>query len=48
MMLPASAINAMRRDVIAELTAKRGRAAPARLNAYDEPRATTALPGSRS
>lgn len=36
-MLPASAINAMRRDVIAELTAKRGRAAPARLNAYDEP-----------
>lgn len=37
LMLPASAINAMRRDVIAELTAKRGRAAPARLNAYDEP-----------
>ena len=36
LMLPASAINAMRRDVIAELTAKRGRAAPARLNAYDE------------
>ena len=27
----------MRRDVIAELTAKRGRAAPAHLNAYDEP-----------
>ena len=37
LMLPASAINAMRRDVIAEPTAKRGRAAPARLNAYDEP-----------
>ena len=37
LMLPASAINAMRRDVIAELTAKRGRAAPARLNAYDDP-----------
>lgn len=37
LMLPASAINAMRRDVIAELTAKRGRVAPARLNAYDEP-----------
>ena len=37
LMLPAAAINAMRRDVIAELTAKRGRAAPARLNAYDEP-----------
>ena len=37
LMLPASAINAMRRNVIAELTAKRGRAAPARLNAYDEP-----------
>ena len=37
LMIPASAINAMRRDVIAELTAKRGRAAPARLNAYDEP-----------
>lgn len=37
LMLPASAINAMRRDVIAELTAKRGRAAPARLNAYGEP-----------
>lgn len=37
LMLPASAISAMRRDVIAELTAKRGRAAPARLNAYDEP-----------
>ena len=37
LMLPASAINAMRRDVVAELTAKRGRAAPARLNAYDEP-----------
>ena len=37
LMLPASAINAMRRDVIAELTAMRGRAAPARLNAYDEP-----------
>ena len=37
LMLPASAINAMRRDVIAELTAKRGRAAPARLNAYDAP-----------
>ena len=37
LMLPASAINAMRRDVIAELTAERGRAAPAHLNAYDEP-----------
>lgn len=36
-MLPASAINAMRRDVIAELTAKRGRAEKPHLNAYDEP-----------
>ena len=37
LMLPASAINAMRRDVIAELTAKRGRAEKPHLNAYDEP-----------
>ena len=37
LMLPASAINAMRRDVIAELTAKRGRAEKSHLNAYDEP-----------
>ena len=37
LMLPASAINAMRRDVIAELTAKRGRAEKLHLNAYDEP-----------
>ena len=36
LMLPASAINAMRRDVIAELTAKRGRAEKPHLNAYDE------------
>ena len=45
LMLPASAINAMRRDVIAELTAKRGRAAPARLNAYDEPPRYDGIPG---
>ena len=37
LMLPASAINAMRRDVIAELTARRGRVAMPRLNAYNEP-----------
>lgn len=37
LLLPASAINAMRRDVIAELTAKRGRAEKPHLNAYDEP-----------
>lgn len=37
LMLPASAINAMRRDVIAELTAKRGRAEKPHLNAYNEP-----------
>ncbi len=37
LMLPASAINAMRRDVIAELTAKRGRAEKPHLNVYDEP-----------
>lgn len=37
LMLPASAINAMRRAVIAELTAKRGRAEKPHLNAYDEP-----------
>ena len=37
LMLPASAINAMRRDAIAELTAKRGRAEKPHLNAYDEP-----------
>lgn len=37
LMLPASAINAMRRNVIAELTAKRGRAEKPHLNAYDEP-----------
>ena len=37
LMLPASVINAMRRDVIAELTAKRGRAEKPHLNAYDEP-----------
>ena len=37
LMLPTSAINAMRRDVIAELTARRGRVAMPRLNAYNEP-----------
>ena len=36
LMLPASAINAMRRDVIAELTARRGRVKTPRLNAYNE------------
>jgi putative protease len=35
--LPASAINALRRDVVAELTAQRGRVPAPRLNAYDEP-----------
>ena len=37
LMLSASAINAMRRDVIAELTAKRGRVPAPHLNAYNEP-----------
>lgn len=35
LMLPMSAINAMRRDVIAELTARRGRVSVPRLNAYN-------------
>ena len=33
--LPASAINAMRRDVLAQLTAQRGRVKPARLHPYN-------------
>lgn len=37
LMLPASAINAMRREVIAELTARRGRVALAKTNAYNKP-----------
>lgn len=37
LMLSASAINAMRRDVIAELTARRGRVPAPHLNAYNEP-----------
>ena len=45
LMLPASAINAMRRDVIAELTAKRGRAERPHLNAYDEPPRYDGIPG---
>ena len=36
-MLSASVINAMRRDVLAELTAKRGRVAVEKLNPYDNP-----------
>ncbi|MCQ2420238.1 MAG: U32 family peptidase [Clostridia bacterium] len=36
-MLPASVINAMRRDVLAELTAKRGRVNVRALNAYNPP-----------
>jgi len=35
--LPAAAINAMRRDVVAELTAQRGRAPLPRLNPYNKP-----------
>lgn len=37
LMLPASAINAMRRDVIAELTARRGRPHLQKLGAYNPP-----------
>ena len=37
LMLPASAINAMRRDAIAMLTAQRGRAPQRRINAYNRP-----------
>ena len=37
LMLPLSAINAMRRDVLTELAARRGRVPLARLNAYNEP-----------
>ena len=37
LMLPAASINAMRRDVIAELTARRGRPKLAKLNAYNAP-----------
>ena len=36
LMLPASAINAMRRDVVSELTARRGRVSQPHLNAYNE------------
>ena len=37
LMLPASAINAMRRDAVAMLTAQRGRAPQRRLGAYNRP-----------
>ena len=37
LMLPASAINAMRREVLAELTARRGRVALPKTNAYNPP-----------
>ncbi len=37
LMLPASAINAMRRDVLAELTARRGRAPMRQIGAYNAP-----------
>ncbi len=37
LMLPASAINAMRRDVLAELTARRGRTPLMQLGAYNAP-----------
>ena len=37
LMLPASSINAMRREVIAELTARRGRVALPKTNAYNKP-----------
>ena len=37
LMLPASAINAMRRDVLAELTARRGRTPLRQINAYNAP-----------
>ena len=36
-MLPASSINAMRREVLAELTARRGRVALPKTNAYNKP-----------
>lgn len=45
-MLPASSLNAMRRDVLAELTAVRGRVAPAHLGAYNEPPAYDGVPGT--
>ena len=45
-MLPASSLNAMRRDVLAELTAVRGRVAPAHLGAYNEPPAYDGVPGA--
>jgi len=44
--LPASAINAMRRDVVAELTAQRGRVPTPRLNGYDEPALYDGVPGT--
>ena len=37
LMLPASSINAMRREVLAELTARRGRVALPKTNAYNKP-----------
>ena len=37
LMLPASSVNAMRREVLAELTARRGRVALPKTNAYNPP-----------
>ena len=44
-MLSASVLNAMRRDVLAELTAKRGRVAVEKLNSYAPPAAYDGMPG---
>ena len=45
LMLPASAINAMRRDLLAELTARRGRVPAAKLNSYNAPVIYDGIPG---
>ena len=45
-MLPASSLNAMRRDVLAELTAVRGRVPAVHLGAYNEPPAYDGVPGA--
>lgn len=45
LMLPAAAINAMRRDVLAELTAHRSRHDCGRLGAYNEPPKYDGVPG---
>ena len=45
LMLPAASINAMRRDVLAELMAVRGRVTPAHLGAYNAPPAYDGMSG---